>query len=74
MSSKHVRNIVVIFVVPEKTVKDNFRSINENLIKPNKTDNVRIQYELSIMAECTLEDCRELHMKLIIRNDWDVST
>jgi len=54
-----------VCVDPDKTVKENFRYINENLIKPNKSRKVQKVYENCLIAECTLDDCHDLLVKFV---------
>jgi len=50
------------------------RRVNANLIRPNKSHNVRTEYALNLMAHCALADCWDLLSTFPYRKNLNVST
>jgi len=63
-----------MYIEPDKAVKENMRSVNADLIRPNKSPSVKKEYTLNLMAHCALVDCWNLLSTFAYGKKLNVST
>jgi len=65
---------IIMYIEPDRAVKENMRCVNVNLIRSNKSLSEKKEYVLKLMEHCALVNCWNLLSTFAYRKNLNVST